>query len=276
MDVGSHASSDAYPVCFDPKGIIQKLNYCQTDVAIIGHVARCCLDCGEWIVRAIDESLLREQSAQFANELKNGSSARQRDPQFSESLRAIRLVVRQDVEYVRRRTMTLVSQVQQIRDRAQSQTNFVSICRPALHCHMTANKSSQMLSTITQSDAQYTAAIAVDGKKDSIAMKTISVLGIVFLPPTFVATLFSINMFDWGVNDDKGSTLLKVSPSMWIYWAISVPLTLVTFAVWLLWARKENEKSRKRLMIFRSKTLAESESSAAASIAGFVSCEKIV
>lgn len=59
-----------------------------------------------------------------------------------------------------------------------------------------ANKSSQILNIITQSDARYTAAIAVDGKRDSIVMKTIAILGIVFLPGTFVATLFSIDMFD--------------------------------------------------------------------------------
>lgn len=122
-----------------------------------------------------------------------------------------------------------------------------------------------MLNTITQSDAEYTAAIAVDGKRDSIAMKTIAILGIVFLPGTFVATLFSINMFDWGGADRGKTSSLTVSPSMWIYWAITVPLTIVTFLVWVIWSRRENHKSSKRLMIYRTKAPIESESAAATS-----------
>lgn len=115
-----------------------------------------------------------------------------------------------------------------------------------------------MLNTITQSDAEYTAAIAVDGKRDSIAVKTISILGIVFLPGTFVATLFSIGMFDWGGADSGTASSLTVSPSMWIYWAITVPLTIVTFVIWVFWSKRENHKSSKRLMIYRTKAPIES------------------
>lgn len=120
-----------------------------------------------------------------------------------------------------------------------------------------------MLTTITQSDAEYTAAIAVDGKRDSIAMKTIAILGIVFLPGTFVAALFSSNMFKWGDADSGESSSLTVSPSMWIYWAITVPLTVLTFLLWVFWFRRENHKSSKRLTIYRTKPPIESESATA-------------
>ena len=133
-----------------------------------------------------------------------------------------------------------------------------------------------MLNTITQSDAQYTAAIAVDGKRDSIAMKTIAILGIVFLPGTFVATLFSIDMFDWGVVDSEETSSLTVSRSMWIYWAITVPLTVLTFLLWVFWSRRENHKSSKRLMIYRMKAPIEPESAAATKISSLVSNEKMV
>lgn len=133
-----------------------------------------------------------------------------------------------------------------------------------------------MLTTITQSDAEYTAAIAVDGKRDSIAMKTIAILGIVFLPGTFVATLFSINMFKWGGADSGETSSLTVSPSMWIYWAITVPLTVVTFLLWVFWFRRENLKSSKRLTIYRTKPPIEYESAAAKRISNLVSSEKMV
>ena len=134
-----------------------------------------------------------------------------------------------------------------------------------------------MLSAITQSNAEYTAALAVDGKRDSIAMKTISILGIVYLPGTFVATLFSINVFDWGGADGKESSSLTVAPSIWIYFAIAVPLTVVTFLGWILWSKRENQKSSKRMTISRTKP-AEPENSASATTntTNLVAGEKIV
>lgn len=118
-----------------------------------------------------------------------------------------------------------------------------------------------MLSVITQSDAEYTAAIAIDGKRDSIAMRTISILGIVYLPATFVATLFSMDMFSWPGTSNKSNetSSLVASPSIWIYWVVAVPLTVITILIWVVWARKENQKSRQRLMVSRT-TSSESES----------------
>jgi Mg2+ and Co2+ transporter CorA len=133
-----------------------------------------------------------------------------------------------------------------------------------------------MLSVITQSDAEYTAAIAIDGKRDSIAMKTISILGIVYLPATFVATLFSINMFTWGGTSGEEASSLSASPSIWIYWAVAVPLTVITILVWILWSKRENQKSNNRLMVSRMKA-PEAESMATMThIVDIVPSEKMV
>ncbi|KAI5464434.1 hypothetical protein BGZ63DRAFT_377645 [Mariannaea sp. PMI_226] len=258
LDPGRRPSLDSYPALEDPKHTLQQLSYCQTDLAIIGHVARCCLDCGEWLLQAIDESLKSEQPPHYGEKERNSSQLYQWDHQLSARLKAVRLMVREDVEYMRRRTVTLVSQLQQIRDRTESQTSF-------------------MLSIITQSDAEYTAAIAVDGKRDSIAMKTISILGIIYLPPSFVATLFSINMFNWGGTDGNESSSMTVSPNMWVYWAVSVPLTVVTCLVWVLWSKSENKKSTERLTIYRMKVPESEEASVSAKgIVGFTSGDRVV
>lgn len=127
------ASLDEYPVLADPKSVIQRLSYCQTDLAIIGHVARCCSDCGEWLVRAIDETLLSEPAPHYGRQRRNNSELPQQDQQFLESMRAVRLMIRHDVEYMQRRTVMLLSQVQQMRDRVQSQVGFVSSPRQELH-----------------------------------------------------------------------------------------------------------------------------------------------
>lgn len=116
----------------------------------------------------------------------------------------------------------------------------------------------------------------MDGKRDSIAMKTIAILGIVFLPGTFVATLFSINMFDWGDPNSGEANSLTVSRSIWIYWAITVPLTILTFLIWMFWSRSENNKTSKRLMIYRKKGPVKSENAALMKDSGLFSSDKIV
>lgn len=116
----------------------------------------------------------------------------------------------------------------------------------------------------------------MDSKRDSIAMKTIAILGIVFLPGTFVATLFSINMFDWGGLNSGETKSLTVSRSIWIYWAITVPLTIVTFLVWMFWSRSENNKTSKRLMIYRKNSPIKSENAALMKNSGLFSSEKMV
>ena len=119
-------SLDEYPALEDPKRTIQQLSYCQTDLAIIGHAARCCLSCGEWLVQVIDETLSSERLSHCGGERSDSSDLHPRDQQFLESLRTARLMIREDVEYIRRRTAMLLSQVQQMKDRTESQTNLVS------------------------------------------------------------------------------------------------------------------------------------------------------
>ncbi|RAK78309.1 uncharacterized protein BO72DRAFT_527064 [Aspergillus fijiensis CBS 313.89] len=69
--------------------------------------------------------------------------------------------------------------------------------------------------------------LAREALRDSKAMKTLSVITIVFLPGAFVATLFSTNMFSFQDNRQE----------VWIYFVISVPLTAVLLVAWILWLR---------------------------------------
>lgn len=101
-----------------------------------------------------------------------------------------------------------------------------------------------MLSLITQNEARYSAAIAVDSRRDSTSMKTIAVLTTLFLPGTFVATFFGMTMFDW--SPDTGATP-RMSSYMWLYWAVTIPLTLLVMVLWLFWARREQSKAEMRL-----------------------------
>jgi hypothetical protein len=82
-------------------------------------------------------------------------------------------------------------------------------------------------------------------------MRTISILGVVFLPGTFVAvcsfpftspkrektrtdrrlqSILSTSFFDF-----KTSVGEDISSKFWIYWAITIPLTLIVLAAWIYW-----------------------------------------
>lgn len=61
-------------------------------------------------------------------------------------------------------------------------------------------------------------------------MKTIAAVTMSFLPGTFVASFFAMPLFEW--DSDNGRV---VNPQIWIYWAVAIPLTALSFAVWWIW-----------------------------------------
>lgn len=76
-------------------------------------------------------------------------------------------------------------------------------------------------------------AFNVVNQQDTKAMRIISIVTLTFLPATFVSTLFSMTFFRQP-SDQKG---WGMSPMIWIYFVISVPLTGFTIALWVWGAR---------------------------------------
>ncbi len=60
-------------------------------------------------------------------------------------------------------------------------------------------------------------------------MKTLAVVTMVFLPGTFTASIFAMPLFDW---DAQGNI---AKPRLYVYFAVTLPLTMVTFGIWLIW-----------------------------------------
>jgi hypothetical protein len=56
----------------------------------------------------------------------------------------------------------------------------------------------------------------------------------VLLPGTAVASLFSMNMFNWSAAD--GGDI--ASKWLWIYFVVTIPLTGLTLALWWFWNRR--------------------------------------
>ncbi|KIM38857.1 hypothetical protein M413DRAFT_29799 [Hebeloma cylindrosporum] len=99
--------------------------------------------------------------------------------------------------------------------------------------------------------AKLTTDIAVYTQKDSSSMITSVVMAAVtmfFLPGTFVSALFSMVFFNVDPTTDK----LTSASQAWVFAAITIPLTIAVFAVWILW-RKQRTKAIENDMMTRSR-----------------------
>ncbi|MCJ1393336.1 hypothetical protein MMC18_006209 [Xylographa bjoerkii] len=84
-------------------------------------------------------------------------------------------------------------------------------------------------------------------REDSTAMKTIATLTMLFLPATFISSLFGTNFFALFPDPVKGSTFV-VSDQWWILLTCSVPLTLLVLSIWRFWpfVRRVQQKLKVR------------------------------
>jgi hypothetical protein len=78
--------------------------------------------------------------------------------------------------------------------------------------------------------------IAHASKRDSAAMKWISLIGAVFLPGAYLASVFSMTFFNFQ------GTGPAVTSSFWIYWAVDIPITIIIVAVWYVWEKRREAK----------------------------------
>ncbi|KAL8679100.1 MAG: hypothetical protein Q9186_004595 [Xanthomendoza sp. 1 TL-2023] len=91
--------------------------------------------------------------------------------------------------------------------------------------------------------ANLTSTIARDAQRDSSSMITIAAVTMVFLPGTFISALFSMVFFNAG-TDEHGKATMEVSPHIWYYPVITIPLTILVFGVWEVWRRKRQARSK--------------------------------
>ncbi|KAF2716507.1 hypothetical protein K431DRAFT_235238 [Polychaeton citri CBS 116435] len=90
--------------------------------------------------------------------------------------------------------------------------------------------------------AKQTAQVADETRRDGQAMKTIAVLTLVFLPGTAIASFFSMNMFNW----EPGPGEKVVSGYLWIYFAVTVPITLGFLGFWMWWMWFSQKRYQKK------------------------------
>jgi membrane protein implicated in regulation of membrane protease activity len=74
-------------------------------------------------------------------------------------------------------------------------------------------------------------------------MKTIATLTMLYLPATFVCSLFGTNFFALAINAQSRKSFV-VSNLWWIYVATALPLTVVTLGVWFCWMKGRMRRSK--------------------------------
>lgn len=125
----------------------------------------------------------------------------------------------------------------------------------------------QIYSKMAQEDNVLNARMAVASSRDSSSMKALAVITAIFLPGEFLASLMGMAVFDWlgpeGEGDDGEPSAGNVgggpqgergfSNQFWVYWAISIPLTIITLCIWRAWWVTQDRYFRRHL----SKELSE-------------------
>jgi Mg2+ and Co2+ transporter CorA len=64
-------------------------------------------------------------------------------------------------------------------------------------------------------------------------MKTIAVMTMAFLPATFIAALFAVPSLNW--QSDTGNV---IQGNHWVYWAFTLPATVLVFLIWYVLNRR--------------------------------------
>jgi hypothetical protein len=98
--------------------------------------------------------------------------------------------------------------------------------------------------------ASATRSIAKDSLQDSSSMKMLALVAMFFLPGSFVAALFSAPLFDWdsaNSNSDRSSITVGTKPQFALFWAVAVPLTVVTFGLYAMWIVMQKKRMKRRL-----------------------------
>ncbi|KAI0911373.1 hypothetical protein F4823DRAFT_586257 [Ustulina deusta] len=114
-----------------------------------------------------------------------------------------------------------------------------------------------IFSKLAQEDNNLNARMAVASTRDSSSMKALAVITAIFLPGEYIGTLFGVSMFNWqkgtaadpGESQDAPNDLPNptIMPSFWIYWAFTIPLTLIILSAWRGWWVNQDRYFRRHL-----------------------------
>ncbi|KAL8790890.1 MAG: hypothetical protein Q9213_000315 [Squamulea squamosa] len=95
------------------------------------------------------------------------------------------------------------------------------------------NMTSLAFNTVNQRDSQ-------NMKSDSQSMKVIAVVTMVFLPAATVGSICGSQFFNFDSDNHK----MLISVDFGFFWAVTIPLTVLVFGVYILWRRLKGNDVR--------------------------------
>ncbi|KAJ6782403.1 hypothetical protein PWT90_10096 [Aphanocladium album] len=149
------------------------------------------------------------------------------------TMQRIHAVHRQYVEDQKTSERPLGISEVQIHKRIQDQLVFFEQISVGLQKRASAtndrlhNEIQLSFNTVVQKDSAMTLKISRIAQDDSKVMRMIAFLTLIFLPATFVSAVFSTSFFNFNPDANKWT----VSDKFWIYWVISVPITVLTLVI---------------------------------------------
>jgi Mg2+ and Co2+ transporter CorA len=78
---------------------------------------------------------------------------------------------------------------------------------------------------ISRGDVLASIKLAEVARDNSSSMKVVAIMTMAFLPATFFAALFSVPSLKWDAET-------VVTDRFWVFWAFTLPSTLLIFALW--------------------------------------------
>lgn len=144
---------------------------------------------------------------------------------------------------------------QELRDTVQLLASGVDGMLESLECMegRTQSQINLLFSVVGQRDAinsqkanDLNFEVARSTKEDSISMTTFTFITALFLPPSFIATMFSMGFFEWTAGSSSSDTQV-VFDRYWIFWAVALPLTLLTLGGWYTWYSHANRAWQRKL-----------------------------
>ncbi|KAK6351433.1 hypothetical protein TWF718_004593 [Orbilia javanica] len=137
----------------------------------------------------------------------------------------------------------LLSEINNLKSRCNSSTLFAQGIQRNISFTQTAiyNLIAQRDSKVNIELAKDSRMLAIASKRDSSSMKTIAVLTIAFLPGTFVSALFAMPVLNW----EAKSYSEVMTDKFWVYWAVTLPMTLLVVLAWVAWTKRQSWLNRR-------------------------------
>ncbi|XPT00658.1 hypothetical protein M3J09_009809 [Ascochyta lentis] len=147
-----------------------------------------------------------------------------------------------EITYTRRKAESLLSKIQNTRTLISSLLE-----RQSGHNIDQQIAALQQLERQGQEENNIMRVIAEKNSRDSSSMRVLTIITMIYLPCTIVSNFYSTQFVNQ-TELDGGVKSLAYTENAWLFFAISVPLTVVTFLVWYSWVHTD---CMKRVLAFR-------------------------